>query len=122
MAKKPRSAVFSFTRNGRGCIPAACADCRYSKPSQSLKVVLAGRALPRRSARIISEAFTIPAMAWPERRSFALVAARTKGMSLWTARLRPGGVFALIQDRLRSHPMGNRFPTNSTEALPKVNR
>ena len=68
------SAVFSSTRNGRGCIPAACADRPCSKPAQSLKVAPAGRASPRLLLKTISGKFRIHAMAGSERRSFALVA------------------------------------------------
>ena len=88
------SAVFSSTRNGRGCTPAACADCHCSKPAQSLKVVPAGRASLRPSLKIISGTFKIPAMGLSGRRLSAPVAARTKDMSFGMARLRPGSAFA----------------------------
>jgi hypothetical protein len=77
------------------------------KAVANLKVVPAGPVLLRRSLRIIFEASTIPVMAWPEQRSFALVAARTKDMSSRTDCLPPVTVFASIRDRLNSHQMGN---------------
>ena len=116
---KPRFAASSSMRSARASTPAACADCRYSRPGRSSTAARDGRVLPRLSPRTISAPSATPVTAWSGSKSSAPAAARIKGMSSPTARRRLASATASIRFRWHSPRKVIRSPISLSGAPPK---